>query len=53
MAGTKSMGLWAAASIGVGAMVGAGIFSIFGTATRISGNAVYIYLSSLQELLPF
>ena len=42
MAGTKSMGLWAATSIGVGAMVGAGIFSIFGTAARISGNAVYI-----------
>lgn len=42
MTGTKSMGLWAATSIGVGAMVGAGIFSIFGTAARISGNAVYI-----------
>lgn len=42
MAGTKSMGLWAAASIGVGAMVGAGIFSIFGTAVQISGNAVYV-----------
>lgn len=38
----KSMGLWSATSIGVGAMVGAGIFSIFGTATQISGNAVYI-----------
>ncbi|WP_440951769.1 APC family permease [Methanococcoides sp. FTZ1] len=36
------MGLWSATSIGVGAMVGAGIFSIFGTATQISGNAVYI-----------
>ncbi|TFH04157.1 MAG: amino acid permease, partial [Methanosarcina sp.] len=42
MAGTRSMGLWATASIGVGAMVGAGIFSIFGTAVLISGNAVYI-----------
>lgn len=38
----KSMGLYAATSIGVGAMVGAGIFSIFGTAVQISGNAVYI-----------
>ena len=42
MAETKAMGLWAAASIGVGAMVGAGIFSIFGTAVQISGNAVYV-----------
>ncbi|WP_048178776.1 APC family permease [Methanosarcina sp. MTP4] len=39
---TKSMGLWASASIGVGAMVGAGIFSIFGMAAAISGNAVYV-----------
>lgn len=39
---TKSMGLYAATSIGVGAMVGAGIFSIFGTAVQISGSAVYI-----------
>lgn len=38
----KSMGLYAATSIGVGAMVGAGIFSIFGTAVKISGNAVYV-----------
>jgi len=42
MTGTKSMGLYAATSIGVGAMIGAGIFSIFGTAVQISGNAVYI-----------
>ena len=38
----KSMGLYAATSIGIGAMIGAGIFSIFGTAVQISGNAVYI-----------
>lgn len=38
----KSMGLYAAASIGVGAMIGAGIFSIFGTAVKISGSAVYV-----------
>ena len=42
MTGAKSMGLYAATSIGVGAMIGAGIFSIFGTAVKISGNAVYI-----------
>lgn len=36
------MGLWSATSIGVGAMVGAGIFSIFGVATQIAGNAVYM-----------
>ena len=39
---TKSMGLYTATSIGVGAMVGAGIFSFFGTAVQISGSAVYI-----------
>lgn len=38
----RTMGLWSAVSIGVGAMVGAGIFSIFGTAAQISGRAVYI-----------
>ncbi|WP_052286168.1 APC family permease [Methanococcoides burtonii] len=42
MAESKSMGLWSATSIGVGAMVGAGIFSIFGVVTQISGDAVYI-----------
>ena len=36
------MGLYAATSIGVGAMIGAGIFSIFGVAVNISGNAVYV-----------
>lgn len=42
MTGTKSLGLYAATSIGIGGMIGAGIFSIFGTAVKISGNAVYI-----------
>lgn len=37
----KSIGLWTAVSIGVGGMVGAGIFSILGTACQIGGNAVY------------
>jgi amino acid transporter len=36
------MGLWAATSIGVGGMIGAGIFSILGIACQIGGNAVYI-----------
>jgi Amino acid transporters len=36
------MGLYAATSIGVGSMIGAGIFSIFGTAVKISGNAIYV-----------
>ncbi len=39
---TRSMSLYTATSIGVGAMVGAGIFSFFGTAVQISGSAVYI-----------
>jgi amino acid transporter len=38
----KSIGLWSAVSIGIGGMIGAGIFSILGVATQISGNAVYI-----------
>ncbi len=42
MTENKLMGLYAATSIGIGAMIGAGIFSIFGTAVQISGNAVYI-----------
>jgi len=42
MSSKKSIGLWAAISIGVGGMIGAGIFSILGTACQIAGNAVYI-----------
>ena len=42
MTDNKSMGIYSATSIGIGAMVGAGIFSIFGTAVQISGNAVYV-----------
>lgn len=42
MSNNKSMGLWSVISIGVGGMVGAGIFSILGTACQIAGNAVYI-----------
>ncbi len=36
----SEIGLVAALSIGVGAMVGAGIFSILGVVTRISGSAM-------------
>ncbi len=42
MTKSESIGLYSATSIGIGAMVGAGIFSIFGTAVQISGNAVYV-----------
>ncbi len=38
------MGLWAAVSIGVGGMIGAGIFSILGVACQIAGNAVFVSL---------
>lgn len=38
----KGIGLWSAISIGVGGMIGAGIFSILGTACQIGGNAVYL-----------
>jgi amino acid transporter len=37
-----TMNLWAAVSIGVGAMIGAGIFSIFGAAGAEAGNALWI-----------
>ncbi len=42
MGANRSIGLWSAVSIGVGGMIGAGIFSILGTACQIGGNAVYI-----------
>jgi len=38
----KPVGLIAAISIGVGGMIGAGIFSIFGVGVQIAGNAVYL-----------
>jgi amino acid transporter len=38
----KPIGLWTAISIGIGGMVGAGIFSILGIAANISGNAMYL-----------
>jgi amino acid transporter len=37
-----SIGLWSAISIGVGGMIGAGIFSILGLACQIAGNVVYV-----------
>lgn len=36
------MGFWSVVSIGIGGMIGAGIFSILGVAGQVSGNAVYI-----------
>ncbi len=42
MSGNKKIGLWSAVSIGVGGMIGAGIFAILGTATQIAGDAVYL-----------
>ena len=38
----KPIGFWSAVSMGVGAMVGAGIFALLGEASTISGSAVYI-----------
>ena len=37
----SSISLWAAVSIGIGAMVGAGIFSILGVAGQIAGSALW------------
>lgn len=38
----KPIGLWSAVSMGIGSMVGAGIFALLGEASAISGSAVYI-----------
>ncbi len=38
----KYLGLWSVVSIGVGGMVGAGIFAIFGVVGQVSGTATYI-----------
>ncbi len=38
----RTIGLWSAISIGVGGMVGAGIFSILGIAGQIAGNKLWI-----------
>lgn len=39
---TKKINLWSAVGIGVGAMIGAGIFALMGQAGAIAGKAVYI-----------
>jgi amino acid transporter len=38
----QPIGFWSAVSMGVGAMVGAGIFALLGEASNIAGSAVYI-----------
>ena len=38
----KPIGIWSAVAIGIGGMIGAGIFSILSIATTIAGNVVYI-----------
>lgn len=38
----KPIGLWSAIAIGIGGMIGAGIFSILGIATQITGNLIYV-----------
>jgi len=38
----KPIEFWSAVSMGIGAMVGAGIFALLGEASAISGSAVYI-----------
>jgi len=38
----EGMGFWSVVSIGIGGMIGAGIFSILGVAAQVSGNALYI-----------
>ncbi len=38
----RPIGFWSAVSMGIGAMVGAGIFALLGEASSISGSAVYL-----------
>jgi amino acid transporter len=38
----KPISLWSAVAIGIGGMIGAGIFSLLGIATTITGNLIYI-----------
>jgi amino acid transporter len=38
----RAIGLWSAISIGIGGMIGAGIFAVLGIATEIVGNVVYL-----------
>ncbi len=40
--GGKPIGFWSAVSMGIGSMVGAGIFALLGEASAISGSAVYL-----------
>jgi amino acid transporter len=42
MENKKPIGLLSAVAIGIGGMIGAGIFSILGIAARIAGNAMHI-----------
>src|SRR6266851_2484954 len=41
-AGSGQIGMWAAVSIGIGGMVGAGIFSILGVVAHAAGNAMWL-----------
>ena len=40
--GSKPIGLWSAVALGIGSMVGAGIFALLGEASAIAGSAVYL-----------
>ena len=41
-AGSNQIGMAAAVSIGIGGMVGAGIFSILGVVAQAAGNAMWL-----------
>ncbi len=40
--GSKPVGFWSAVSLGIGSMIGAGIFALLGEAGTLAGNAVYL-----------
>ncbi|MGD8717344.1 MAG: APC family permease [Candidatus Zixiibacteriota bacterium] len=42
MSKKKAIGFWGGVAIGVGGMVGAGIFSLLGVAGRLAGNATFL-----------
>jgi len=38
----RTIGLWGAIAIGVGGMIGAGIFSLLGVAAEVGGQQIYL-----------
>ena len=46
----KAFGLWSAVFLGIGSMVGAGIFIVIGQAGAIAGNLVLLAIQKFEKL---